>query len=185
MAILVLGLTLFIGTHLLREIGLRRVLMAKIPQAAYVAAYSLLALTGLGLIVWGKASAPFVMLWQPLFAMQWITLLLMIPAFILVLAGNLPTSYMRAQVRNPMVLGVTLWAAAHLWSNGDLASVLLFGSFCVWGIIKLVSLRSQYDHTRKPLLKWDGVAILAGFSTCLVVMIFHGQLFGVGVLSIG
>jgi len=180
--LLILGLTLFIGTHLLREFGLRRVLKQKLSKAAYMTVYSLLAVSGLVLIVLGKANAPFIMLWQPLFALQWLTILLMIPAFILVVAGNLPTSYMRAQVRHPMLLGVVIWGAAHLWSNGDLASLLLFGSLCVWAIFKLITLRNEYDPDLKPSLKWDGIAVLAGFLVFLVVGVYHGQIFGIGVI---
>ena len=97
-------------------------------------------LIAVGLIIWGKSSAPFTMVWQPIFQLRFISHVLMIPAFVLVIAGNTPTSYMKKQLRNPMVLGVTLWGFAQLRSNGDLASILLFGAFAVWGCFKFVAL---------------------------------------------
>lgn len=182
MTILVLGLTLFIGIHLLRELGLARVLKEKLRPLTYRAGYSLIALIGLVLIIWGKSSAPFVMLWQPPFSQQWLTHMLMIPAFILVMAGNLPTSYIRVQIVNPMLLGVAIWGGAHLWSNGDLASLLLFGSFSLWSIIKLISLRNEHGSHSRPSWKWDIVAVLAGTVAYSLVLIYHGQIFGIGVI---
>ena len=168
--------------HLLRELGLRSVLRDRLSQRAYMGLYALLSLLGLSLIIVGKSQAPFVMLWQPIFSLQYITHMLMIPAFILVLAGNMPTSHIRAQLRNPMVLGVAIWGGAHLWSNGDLASVLLFGSFCLWGMIKFITLRKEYDDSRKPSFKWDLIVVLVGFVAYLLIMVYHGQIFGIGVI---
>jgi uncharacterized membrane protein len=181
---LVLGLLLFIGLHLTREFGLRPVLINRCgSENNYKAAYSLLALLGLGLIIWGKATAPFIMLWQPKFELRFISHMLMIPAFILLIAGNSPMSYLRQQTRNPMLAGLTFWGLAHLWSNGDLASVLLFGVMGAWAGFKFMSLGlrgpSRMDE-KKPNLFWDFIAIVAGLITYTLISQYHGQLFGVG-----
>ena len=182
MLILVSGLTLFFIPHSLRELGLRDQVIRKLPsQNAYLGLYSIVSLVSIGLIVWGKASAPFSMVWQPIFQLRFISHVLMIPAFVLVVAGNTPTSYMKKQLRNPMVLGVTLWGFAHLWSNGDLASILLFGAFAVWGCFKFVALSlTQSSVMKEPSLLWDIISISIGLILYWVVGVYHGELFGIG-----
>jgi uncharacterized membrane protein len=104
----------------------------------------------------------------------------MLPALVLVVAGNLPLSYIRSNVQNPMLAGITLWGLAHLWSNGDLASVLLFGSFALWGGFKFYSLRGTPRINLAPSFFWDFVALIVGLSLYLGLSTYHGQIFGVG-----
>ena len=130
MPLLVIGLLLFFIPHLLRETGLRDHVLGKLPSAAaYKGAFSLAAAIGICLIVLGKSQATFVTVWQPPFEWRVVSHFLMLPGAILVTTGNLPPSHLAAATRNPMLLGVGLWGLAHLWSNGDLASILLFGCF--------------------------------------------------------
>ena len=182
MLILTLGLILFFVPHLSRELGVRQRLLDAAPgRGAYLGLYSLVTLTGLGLIIWGKAVSSFIMVWQPLFELRYISHVLMLPSFMLVFAGNLPVSYTRKYLRNPMLLGVTLWGIAHLWSNGDLASMLLFGSFALWAGFKFIALGFEKGAiTARPSLLWDVIAFFAGLVVYVVVSLFHGQLFGVG-----
>lgn len=181
MILLSLGLILFLVPHLWREIGLRRVLLAALPsEGAYKGLFSLVTFLGLGLIIWGMSVAPFSMVWQPKFELRWLSHLIMLPALILVAAGNLPMSHSRMILRHPMLLGVLLWSLAHLWSNGDLASALLFGSFGLWSIIKISTLRHQAQGARKPHVAWDLIALLLGLLMYGLIFTFHGQLFGVG-----
>jgi len=114
----------------------------------------------------------------------------MIPAAILVVAGNLPMSNLRKYLRNPMLLGVTLWGLAHLWSNGDLASIILFLSFTLWAGLKFLRLgmlantgeqgTTEQEKNIWELLKWDTIALISGLFFYVVISLYHGQLFGVG-----
>ncbi len=184
MLVLILGLLLFLLPHLLRELQLRqRLLQAAPSKGAYMGGYALIVFTGLLLIIWGKSMAPFVMVWEPPFAERYVSAILMIPACILFVAGNLPMSCIRWQLRNPMLLGVFIWGLAHLWSNGDLASMLLFSSFTLWAAIKFVSLWREKESTATFELGWlarDGGAILGGALLYLILYVSHGQLFGIG-----
>lgn len=183
MGILILGLILFIAPHLLREVGLRRKLIDALPsKGAYMGLYSIVSLLGLGLIIWGKSLAPFQMVWQPIFEWRSLSLMLMIPALICLVAGNVPLSHLRKLLRNPMLVGVLLWSLAHLWSNGDLASVLLFGSFAIWSGIKIISLYSVADvDSKSPSFVWDIISLLFGLALYAVLGLYHGELFGVGI----
>lgn len=182
MWILIIGLVLFTVPHSLRELGLRDALINTLPSiGAYKALFSLVALAGLALIIYGKSQAPFIMIWQPVYEWRYLSQVIMIPAVILVLAGNMPMSYMRRQLRNPMLAGVALWGAAHLWSNGDLASMLVFGTFFFWASFKFI-LRSLAvpAQAKEASIIWDGIALVAGLVLYALISIYHGQLFGVG-----
>jgi uncharacterized membrane protein len=83
-----------------------------------------------------------------------------------------------------MVLGVKFWALAHLLANGQLAQVLLFGSFLIWAVLDFVASRRrdratgvQYASGSLPL---TALTVAAGG---LVWMAFalhlHGWLIGV------
>lgn len=183
MRVLLLGLVLFFIPHLLREMGIRQTVKNALPSAAiYFGLYSLVALTGLGLIIWGKSIAPFQMVWEPIFEKRSISLMLMIPALVLVVAGNIPMSHLRKHLHNPMLIGVLLWGLSHLWSNGDLASVLLFGSFTIWSAIKIISLHTLADKkTESPHIAWDVIALLGGLTLYVLIAIYHGELFGIGI----
>ena len=183
MAILVLGLILFFAPHLLRELGLRQPLKDALPsEGAYKGLYSLVALAGLGLIIWGKSLSPFQMIWQPIYEWRSLSLMLMIPALICVVAGNMPLSYLGKLLRNPMLVGILLWSLSHLWSNGDLASILLFGSFAIWSSVKILSMRSVVDvDSKSPEFIWDIISLLVGLGLYVVIGLYHGELFGVGV----
>jgi len=182
MWILLLGLLLFFAPHLLRELGLRDAVANELgSMGAYKAVYSVAALAGIGLMVVGMSASPFIMIYEPLYQYKFYSHILMLPAAILIIAGNLPQSYIRANVRNPMLAGIALWGIGHLWSNGDLASLLLFGSFALWGVFKfLAGRRHKISVGKGPSLFWDFVALVTGMSLYLVLSTYHGQLFGVG-----
>ena len=105
-------------------------------------------------------------------------------ALVLLAAAKMPT-HMRAVLRHPMLLGVLLWATAHLLSNGDLRSVVLFGSFAGYAVLDLVSVvaRGKQPSTDKaPRLAMDGAAVVAGLVAAGLLTVFHGTLFGVPVI---
>lgn len=177
MLILCLGLALFIAPHTLRELGLRDTLVTRLGLGGYKGLYSVVSLLGLALIVYGKTLAPFVQLWQPAFELRWISLALMIPSLILIVAGNLPAGGLKTLTGHPMLLGIVLWALAHLWANGDVTSLLLFASLGLWAGIKF----SLLPHaTRSGAGVWDAIAVIGGLSGYALLFLFHGQLFGAG-----
>lgn len=180
MILLVCGLFVFFLPHLARELGLRDRLMLELGDNRYKALFSLLSAVGLGLIIVGKAHAPFIQLWQPIYELRWLSLAAMIPSIIFVVAANLPTSGIKVRVENPLLLGTTLWSFAHLWSNGDLASLLLFGSFGAWSFSKFLLLprTAALDSMGNC---WDVVALTGGLAVYAVIAVYHGPLFGVGI----
>src|SRR5436190_1171876 len=88
--------------------------------------------------------------WNPPTALKHITVALMLPAIILVVA-----SYLRGRIyttlKHPMLAGVKLWAASHLLANGDLGSIILFGSFLGWAVFDRISLKHRTDGGAPPI----------------------------------
>src|SRR5665647_2608043 len=121
--VMILGLVLLLGVHTLTtQRELRAQLIARAGEGGYKAGYGLVSLAGLALIVWGFAhyrATGWIDVWDPPKALKHITVALMLPAVILVVASYI-RGHIYIAVKHPMLSGVKLWAAAHLIANGDL-----------------------------------------------------------------
>jgi len=145
MLVLILGLVLFLGVHSARIVAepARRRFIEKRGENAWKGLYSIVSLIGLVLIVVGYRAAPYVSVWAPPLWLRHVTLLLTAVAFVLVAAAYVPGNRIRAAVGHPMVLGVKIWAFAHLLANGALASMLLFGAFLAWAVADFIAARRR------------------------------------------
>lgn len=185
---LVLGLALFIGAHMLREIGIRTDLKNRLGKPAYSITMIALILSAISLLVVGKSSAPFIQVWSPPFHWRVYTDLLMFSACVFFILGFLPTSHSKKHLHHPALIGVTIWGGAHLLANGDLASIFLFGGLAAWALIKIVSLAfakqtAQIGAEPAPAFQWDFAALILGFITYSTFLMFHGQLFGFALID--
>lgn len=146
MGLLILGLVLFLGVHsvAMGAPAWRERTIARLGEIPWKGVYALLSLVGLVLIVWGYGLARLepVGLWSPPTWLRHVALLIMLPAFPLLLAAYLPGRIQTA-ARHPMLASVKLWAFAHLLANGNLADVLLFGSFLAWAVADRISLKRR------------------------------------------
>ena len=147
MIVLALGLLLFLGVHSVRIVAepWRGRAIARLGEGPWKGLYSLVAALGLALVVWGYGLARTdpVVLWQPPVWTRHLAALLTLPVFVLIAAAYIPGTRIRAAVGHPMLLGVKLWAAAHLVANGTAADLLLFGSFLVWAVLDFKSARAR------------------------------------------
>lgn len=147
MLTLILGLLLFLGVHLLQVLApdWRQRRRAQWGEMAYKGLYALVALAGLALVVvgYGEARAEPVPLWTPPRGLVHASFLLMWVAMVLLVAAYWPGNRIRARLRHPMTLGVKVWALGHLLSNGNLADVVLFGSFLLWAVLVFRSARRR------------------------------------------
>src|SRR5262249_36845367 len=93
-----------------------------------------------------------------------------------------------ATLKHPMLAGVKLWAAAHLLANGDLGSILLFGSFLAWAGFDRISLKHRKDARGPPIPVGGGanglIAIPGGVVAYLALAFaFHPAVIGVPVFG--
>jgi uncharacterized membrane protein len=189
--VMILGLLLFLGVHALTtQRELRASVIASTGEGGYKIGYALVSIAGLALIVWGFAhyrATGMLPVWTPPKWFKHITVALMLPAVILVVA-----SYIRGRIyttlKHPMLTGVKLWAAAHLLANGDLGSIILFGSFLGWAVYDRISLKRRVDPGAPPIPVGgpsnDLIAVAVGIVAYLALgFAFHPVVIGVPVFG--
>ncbi|KRR19946.1 NnrU family protein [Bradyrhizobium retamae] len=189
--VLILGLILFFGVHTLTtQRKLRARVISATGESGYKIGYALASIAGLALIIWGFAlyrQTGWIALWNPPVALKHVTTALMLPAVIMVVA-----SYIRGRIyttlKHPMLTGIKLWAAAHLLANGDLGSIILFGSFLAWAVYDRISLKYRSDAGAPPIPVGgpgnDLIAIAVGLVAYLALAFaFHPVVIGVPVVG--
>lgn len=138
MSLLILGLVLFLGVHSVRIFaeGWRNGMRARLGEGGWKGLYSVLSIAGFVLVCvgYGEARAQPVPLWPTPVWTRHLAALLTLPAFVMVVAAYVPGNAIKARLKHPMLLGVKTWALAHLVANGNLADLLLFGSFLLWAV---------------------------------------------------
>ncbi len=180
MNLLIMGLVLFVAVHAIPSVPrLREVMVNRLGLNTYKGLFAIVSFAGLGLIIWGKSRAPFIPIWEPVAWGHHATHLLVLVAFILVLAANMKTNIKRF-TRHPMLWGVVSWGTGHLLINGDQASVLLFGGFVGFSIAAMISsnLRGAIKSTERFPIGRDLAVVAMGVALSAVVFYFHGNLFG-------
>jgi uncharacterized membrane protein len=147
LSILIFGLVVFLGTHVFVTFrDPRAALMARLGNG-YRALFALVALVGLALIVWGYGryrAEGMLPLWSPPEFLRHLTIGLMLFASIFITAAFIP-SHIKTRLKHPMLASIKTWALAHLLSNGDLGSILLFGSFLAWGVYARIAAKRRGD----------------------------------------
>jgi uncharacterized membrane protein len=188
MGMLILGLVLFLGVHSVRIFAndWRTQVIAQRGDGAWKGLYSLLSIAGFALIIWGYGLARQqpVVLWMPPVAMRHIASLLTLVSFILLVAAYVPRNGIKARLHHPMVIGIKVWAFAHLLCNGNLADVVLFGAFLVWAAL---SFRAARARDRAAQTVYPAGTIAATAITVIVGTVawvgfalwLHGVLIGV------
>jgi uncharacterized membrane protein len=198
LAVMILGLALFLGLHTLpaqRQWRARAV--GSLGEGGYKLAYALVSILGIALIAWGFShyrASGMIDVWegscppQVLRVLKHITTGLMLPAVILVVAAYI-RGHIYTALKHPMLAGVKLWAAAHLLANGDLGSIILFGSFLAWAVFDRISLKRRADKGGPaiPVGGWgnDLIAVAVGIVGYLALAFaFHPVVIGVPVAGV-
>jgi uncharacterized membrane protein len=180
MSLLILGIALFIGAHLIPSApALRSRLQERVGGNAYRGLFALVSLIGFVLLVVGMGRAPSVPLWDPPAWGHRVPVFGMPVALTLFVAALMPTNLKRL-TRHPMLWGVTLWAAVHLLANGDLASLILFGSFGAFSLFDMWSAnRRGAELSAKVVPYWRDLLVVAiGAIVYVGLLHSHGMLFG-------
>jgi uncharacterized membrane protein len=191
LAILVVGLIVFLGGHAFVTCRAQRAaVIARIGEGPYKGLFSLVAAIGLILIGYGFSvyrTTGWIDVWYPPRWTHYVTQLLMWPASIFVVAAYIRGDLWRA-LKHPMLVGVKTWAVAHLISNGDLGSIVLFGSVLAWAVFDRITLKRRTDPGG-PLIPADGrrrdlIAVAVGTALYLALgFIFHPLVVGAPVFG--
>jgi uncharacterized membrane protein len=183
MTLLILGVAVFIGAHLIPSApSLRSRLQKRVGANAYRGLFALVSLAGFVLLVVGMGRAPDVPLWDPPSWGHRVPVFGMPVALILFVAAFMPTNLKRL-TRHPMLWGVTIWAAVHLLANGDLASLILFGSFGAFSLFDMWSANQRGAKLSSKVVPYwrDVLVIVVGAIVYVGLLHSHELLFGVPV----
>ncbi|MEI2735066.1 MAG: NnrU family protein [Rhodoblastus sp.] len=192
MTVLILGLLIFIGVHLVPTSAPARAgLVAKLGENQYKIAFSVASFVGFALIVWGfglaRHAGANVQLWTPPTWTKHIAFALMWPAFVLLVAAYVP-SHIRDKAKHPMLAAIKIWALAHLLANGDLAGVLLFAGFLAWAVYDRISVKKRAAlgplGTRHGGVAQDVIVVVVG-TVAYFAMLLWGHPLLIGVRLIG
>ena len=186
LAILVAGLVVFIGAHVFVTMrDQRAALIGRIGEGPYKGLLALASVIGLILIGYGFGeyrATDWIDVWYPPRWTYYITQFLMWPASIFVVAAYIRGNIWRT-LKHPMLVGVKTWAVAHLISNGDLGSILLFGSFLLWAGYDRMTLKHRAD-AGAPTIPAGGhrndiIALVVGTVLYVVLgLVFHPLVVG-------
>lgn len=140
---------------------LRDVLVARLGAGPYRGAFAVASLVGIVWMITAYRRAPAVDLWGQLIGLRPLAFALVLIAFLFVGIGLATPSPTQAGMetklaqgtqivrgivritRHPFLWGVALWAFVHLIVNGDLASVILFGSLLLLALGGTVSIDAK------------------------------------------
>jgi uncharacterized membrane protein len=186
LAVEIVGLVLFLGAHVFVSMRKNRdTLISGIGRGPYLGLFSLVAIVGLVLIGFGFAryrAEGTIPVWYPPAWTRQIVVALMWPASIAVVAAYIPGDIKRV-LKHPMLVGVKIWAFAHLCANGDLGGIILFGSVLAWAVYDRITLKRRSDSGAPPIpaggRRNDVIAIVVGTVLYLVLgFLFHPLVIG-------
>ena len=221
MSRLVFSSALFLISHLgISSTSLRSVLIERFGRNGYLAAYSIVAVFALGFMILSYADRPVSpYLWVPSQAHWWSTYVLVGFSFVLAVGAfstKNPTSLGKEGelgteprgviciTRHPFQWAVVLWVAGHMTANGDVASLIFFGTFgliSAFGtyLIDTRMAREQEDAWRvftartsnvpfgaiaagRATLHWKDLwlPIVLGLAVYAAVFVSHGWITGAG-----
>ena len=192
LGILIVGVAVFLATHVFVSFREARAsVIERVGLSLYRTLFAIVSLVGLALIIWGYAqyrAHDLIQLWSPPAFMRHITIGLVFFAAIFIVAAFFP-SHIKTRLKHPMLAGVKAWALAHLLSNGDLGSVLLFGTFLAWGVYARIAAKRRGDigaaATPAPD-GWTGDVIVVALGTAIFLALgfwFHPYVIGVPVFG--
>lgn len=191
MLLFIVGLVLFIGVHLVRVVapGLRTSVIESRGAMAWKGLYSVASLITFALLVYGyseaRLSASNILIWSPPKWTAHLNMTLMLFAIIFLVASQVPAGRIARAVKHPMVLGVKIWALAHLLVNGTLVDMILFGAFLAWGVILRINYaRGQRAGTLMPRAfvsgRYDAIVLVISAVVYVAILMFlHEYIIGV------
>jgi|SRR6516165_1238709 uncharacterized membrane protein len=155
----------FVGIHfVISGSPIRGKIVAKIGEGPFRGLFSLLSLIGVVWLSRAYGQAGYIPLWGKPYAFRPVALVVMLLAFFFVvlafttpnptavggealLREKEPAKGIQRITRHPFLWGVALWAFTHLILNGDIASLVFFGSFLILAIEGPFSIDQKRKNT--------------------------------------
>jgi uncharacterized membrane protein len=164
----------FVGSHfVLAAPRTRASLVRRLGEQRFVGLFSIVAAVALVVLVIAFSRATHVALWPPAPALRWIPAVVVLISCVLLVCGvsqQNPTAVMQGFdpkardpapgilkiTRHPVMWAIALWALSHIVANGDVASLIFFGSFAFLALYGTAQIEAK-RRAREP----DGFARFA------------------------
>jgi len=187
MVYMLAGIALFFGAHIysaLRTRAPEKRIEAKLGEGPYKGLYTLVSIAGFVLIVWGYgAMRPAAIIWQPPVWTVHLNILIQLIAMPILVAAYVPAGYIKKTLKHPMLVAVKVWALGHLLANGELNSILLFGSFLAYAVFDRIMLKKRGDNDLPPDAR---VSVMGDVMAVLIGLIIWGaMIFGLHEILFG
>jgi uncharacterized membrane protein len=171
LTVLALAASVWFAIHLfISGAALRWWLAARIGEGPFRGLFSLLSALSLGFLVWAYARAPCAPLWIPPRPLLYLPILLMPPALVLfvgaftvrnptmaglesALGNAAPARGALRITRHPFLWAVAIWSGVHALVNGNIASLLFFGSMFLTAVVGTRDIDRKRRRTHPELWK--------------------------------
>jgi uncharacterized membrane protein len=190
MLVLIAGIVIFLGAHTFTAFrDERSALIDRVGPGAYRGLHSLVSLIGFVLIVWGFSryrAGGLIPIWTPPMWTSHLAIVLMWFAFVSLACMSPAPGRIRGWLRHPMLVGIKIWALAHLLANGDAGGMLLFGSFLAWAVFDRIAVKRRGDLGAPRIASFtrtDAIALGAGTVAYVAMILLHPVLIGVPVIA--
>lgn len=166
---------------------LKGALVAVLGRRGYGVAFGLLSTALLFWVIFAAGRAPYVELWPQAGWMRWLanlTMPLVIVLGSLGIAAPNPFAFegrasgfapeapgIAGFTRQPLLWALALWSAVHLLANGDLAHLVLFGTFLIFSLVGMRAMearlarqwgQAEFDRLAAHTALLPGAAWLSG-----------------------
>ena len=196
MIVLIIGLVIFFGMHLVPVTGVKSSLIERMGEKKYQSIFSIISLVGFIIIIYGfslidtcnpmmaDCETDNFYLWDSFEYSKEISFLLMPISIILIVASKMKSNIKKV-VRHPMLIGVLIWSFVHLLSTGDLRSIILFASFGAFSIIDIIFTRKTAEQGISFSILNDVVVIVVGLVLYSIILYFHEYVSGLQIVERG
>lgn len=196
MIVLIIGLVIFFGMHLVPVTGVKSSLIERMGEKKYQSIFSIISLVGFIIIIYGfslidtcnpmmaDCETDNFYLWDSFEYSKEISFLLMPISIIFIVASQMKSNIKKV-VRHPMLIGVLIWSFVHLLSTGDLRSIILFASFGAFSIIDIIFTRKTAEKGISFSILNDVVVIVVGLVLYSIILYFHEYVSGLQIVERG
>lgn len=159
-------------------------LKASVGERAYGPVFGIASLIGIAIIIAGWRLSDFVFVYDPPAWGRHVTFTFTLLGFIC-LGVFLFRGRLRQILRFPMGIAVIFWATGHLFANGDLASLILFGGFLLYALAHIaIGIANGVRPSPEVRGGHDLLSVIIGIALYSGMIQMHGMLIGVPVFDI-
>ncbi|MEQ1520076.1 MAG: NnrU family protein [Aestuariivirga sp.] len=185
MIILAIGVLLFVLLHGVAAVPhYKSYIKSRTGERWYGPFFGLASLFAIAVIVLGWRSSDFVAVYEAPLWGWYVNYALTFIGFLCLGIFLFRGSY-RQRLRFPMAIAAVFWAVGHLFANGDLASLILFGGLLAGNVAHMaVALANGIRPTPEVRVGHDGLSLIFGAALYGIMTQLHPAIIGVPIFAI-